>query len=378
MASRKTLRILHCLRAPKGDLFRHVRDLIYEQSRLGYEVGLLCDTRQSDEQAEDTLKKIDEICSLGLHRIAMNRIPGLRDFRSIRETRQVAERMDANIIHGHGAKGGVYARFAGTKLRKLGRNISIFYSPHGGTLHYNNITFPGFFILAAERRLASMTNGIIFESAYSAETFYAKIGEVPCQVRVIPPGLHLHEFVERDYIRQAADFVFVGDLVKSKGADLFLNALSKITVQTPVTAVIAGSGPEQSSLKRLAARLGIAENVEFIPSTLETGLLSKGRCLVLPSRKETFPYLLLEAAGAEVPFIASDVGGIRDVFTSDATLVKPNNVELLREQMEDFLVNPSKYELRAQETAERLMEKFTVDRMADAVIEMYYTHQVTI
>ena len=50
--------ILHCLRAPVGRLFRHVRDLATEQARRGHRVGVLCDQTASDSLTEERLARL--------------------------------------------------------------------------------------------------------------------------------------------------------------------------------------------------------------------------------------------------------------------------------------------------------------------------------
>ncbi|MGH1349656.1 MAG: glycosyltransferase [Methyloligellaceae bacterium] len=375
MHSGSRLRILHCLRLPKGGVFRHVRDLVYEQTRLGYDVGVVCDSSVISPYIEDSLQKMEEACSLGIHRIPMIRLPSFKDFSIIRKTRQIAEKVDANIIHGHGPKGGAYARFAAGKLKRLGKRVPVFYTPHGGSIHFSNLSFNGFFYLSAERRLASMTQGIIFESAYSERMFRSKIMEPPCQTRVIPNGLHDHEFNEREHDIQAADFLFVGEMIKLKGADLFLDALSKVTVQTPVRAVMVGDGPERPALEKQAAKLGISGQVEFTGILPSQEAFKKARCLVLPSRSESLPYILMEAAAAEMPFIATDVGGIPELVEGTSKeLVPANNVKALLAQMEDYLVDPIPSEVMAELFAEKISTRYSVERMTDEIMEMYYTH----
>src|ERR1043165_4072571 len=64
------LRILHVLRAPLGGLFRHVCDLAEEQTRMGHEVGIICDAATGGEQAEAALERLATSCALGIHRVS--------------------------------------------------------------------------------------------------------------------------------------------------------------------------------------------------------------------------------------------------------------------------------------------------------------------
>ena len=245
MTSNSKLRIVHCFFNPVGIRFRRIYDTIVEQSRLGYDVGYICNKQKPDSDSEEFLNQLDDFCTLGSTRISMSPKPSLRDFGAIRLTRRFAQSVDANILHGHGAKGGAYARFAAGKMNKLGNQISVFYSPHAIASHVSRLSFNGFLFLALERRLAGLTHGIIFDSYYSAETYSKKIDELHCQYRIIPNGLNPEDFKEREFDTQVADFVFFGDLTKTSGADTLIKAINGVTVQTPVTAVIVGEGPEK-------------------------------------------------------------------------------------------------------------------------------------
>jgi hypothetical protein len=71
------MRILHCLRAPVGGLFRHVLDLAEEQAKRGHDVGILA-ARTEDSLTASKLAALAPILSLGVHRIAINRQPKRR------------------------------------------------------------------------------------------------------------------------------------------------------------------------------------------------------------------------------------------------------------------------------------------------------------
>lgn len=74
------------------------------------------------------------------------------------------------MLHGHGAKGGAYARLARRTLRAKGQPIKAFYTP-GGTLNYRPGTAQAAVFLTLERVLERFTDGLIFESAYAARVY---------------------------------------------------------------------------------------------------------------------------------------------------------------------------------------------------------------
>ena len=113
------LNILHVFRAPVGGLFRHVLDLTREQIARGHRVGLIADLRTGGARADDALRKIEPSLALGLTRVAMRRQPAASDIFVLAHVMRRVAQAKADVVHGHGAKGGAYARlvFANTTRR---------------------------------------------------------------------------------------------------------------------------------------------------------------------------------------------------------------------------------------------------------------------
>ena len=374
--SRSKLRILHCFLDPKEQSFRNVRDIIYEQCRLGYDVGFICSNKICSPDQEEELLKMSDSCSLGSKRISIRKQHGLKDVANIRSTRKFAQKIQANIIHGHGYKAGIYARFAAGKLRKLGLNASAYYSPHFTYDNQNKrLNFTNLLSRSFERKLSSLSQGIIFHSNYSTQTYVDRIGEIPCQYRVITNGLLLDDFSEREHDIHAADFLFYGDLTQSEGPDIFIEALSGITVQTPVTAAIIGTGPEKQALEKQADKLGILNNIVFIDNLPQAEAYRKGRCYVIPAKDDIETYRILEASASEVPLIATDVGCMSELIEGTSIkLVPAGDVISLRQRMEDFLLDPIPCEVQAELFAEHIGDKYKIDRMVDELLELYFSY----
>src|SRR6266705_3231284 len=181
----KHLKILHVLRAPVGGLFRHVVDLARGQAARGHRVGVIADSSTGGAQADAVLAVLAPNLTLGVSRTPMSRHVGLRDIAALRGVvRRIAE-AEADVVHGHGAKGGAYARLAGGRG---GRDVRA-YTPHGGSLHYPWTSPAGFFYLAAERALMRRTDLFLFESRYGRDVFQAKIGRPHAVVRVVHNGV---------------------------------------------------------------------------------------------------------------------------------------------------------------------------------------------
>jgi glycosyltransferase involved in cell wall biosynthesis len=364
-------RILHCLRAPVGGLFRHVHDLAIGQAELGAEVGIVCDTRPGGDELDVALSRLNDNCALGVTRIPMTRNPGINDWHVYRKIAKLGRKLNVDVLHGHGAKGGAYARLAGRSLRK-NKGTKVVYTPHGGVLHYSPSTVSGKLFLAAERKLAPMTDGFIFESMYAGNRYVELVGTPNCPARVIYNGLNRHEFYESLLADDAADFVFVGELRKLKGVDVFLEALAAQQNIFPGRAIVVGSGPDEKHFKRMARKLGIANRVMFSgPQPARTAFV-RARCVVVPSRAESAPYIVLEAAAAQMPMIATNVGGIPEIVGDvPMPLVPPGDVDSLASQLRAFLADPKPFLRRAAELQKYVAQHYSVEAMTRDVVDFY-------
>ena len=99
---------------------------------------------------------------------------------------------------------------------------------------------------------------------------------------------------------------------------------------------------------------------------------SLGRVLVMPSRAESFPYIVLEAAAGRVPLIATRVGGIAEITAGTSMpLIAPDNVEALSAAMFEALEAPELAMRRADELQAQTTATFTVAGMTRAVLAFY-------
>src|SRR5205085_8294414 len=218
MSGGEPLRILQVLRAPVGGLFRHVVDLARGQAARGHRVGIVADADTGGVRAEAAFASLD--LALGLTRVPMSRHIGLSDLAAQRLVALRAAGTQADVLHGHGAKGGAYARLA-----PAGRAIRV-YTPHGGSLHYDRRSPIGMMYLALEQVLMARTELFLFESRFGRDAFAAKIGVPRSLTHVVDNGVTAEEFVEVVPQNDATDLVFVGELRVLKGVDVLLDALA--------------------------------------------------------------------------------------------------------------------------------------------------------
>ncbi len=226
------------------------------------------------------------------------------------------------MLHGHGAKGAALARLTPSAPQAIR-----VYTPHGGSLVYSPGTLRGGFYRKLEWLLIGRTDLFLFESSYAADLFRAKIGRPRAMVRVVRNGVGDAEFAPITARPDATDIVSVGELRPVKAIDVLVEALAVLKRSgRPVTATIAGEGPQGADLKAQAERLGIADLVRFVGYRPAREAFAMGRMLVIPSRAESLPYIVLEAAAAGMPIIATKVGGNPEIFGAQADhLITPDD-----------------------------------------------------
>jgi glycosyltransferase involved in cell wall biosynthesis len=274
----------------------------------------------------------------------------------------------ADVVHGHGAKGGAYARLAFGRSRALR-----VYTPHGGSLLYHHDTLAGKFYLTTERFLMRRGHLFLFESAFSAETFKRKIGQPRGLVRIVHNGVTPAEFEPVEPAADATDVVFIGELRMLKGIDVLIDAIASLRRDgRNLSATLVGDGPDRDAFHAQVERLGLSATVRFMPAMPARQAQALGRIMVAPSRAESLPYVVLEAAASGKPLITTRVGGIPEIYgpLSDR-LVEPGDVPALARAIVRTLDHAEERTEIVRKLRERVATSFSVERMANGVLAGY-------
>jgi glycosyltransferase involved in cell wall biosynthesis len=363
------LRILHAVRAPVGGIIRHILDLANGQADRGHHVGIIADSLTGGERAEAALKEIAPRLKLGVYRIAIRRNPSPTDVLVWAQFMRLIRRLKPHVLHGHGAKAGAFIR-----LKSRSEETIRVYTPHGGSLHYPLNTLKGALYSRLERALMNSTDLFLFESAFARDTYQRTIGIPTGLVRCVFNGVTADEFDPVVKAPDATDIVYVGEFRQIKGTDLLIDAVARLHADgKPVTLTLAGDGEELENLKAQIQKLGLGEAVRFIGHVKARYGFSKGKVLVVPSRGDSMPYVVIEAAAAGIPMVAANVGGIPEIFGSSHAdaLFAPNIVGAMADAIETALEDPADALVRAKSLRERIFLHFSQKAMVEGVLAGY-------
>jgi glycosyltransferase involved in cell wall biosynthesis len=168
----------------------------------------------------------------------------------------------------------------------------------------------------------------------------------------------------------------IGTLHAVKGQGVLLEACTELEKRAiPFRCHLVGDGPDRSDLETRATRLGIIDHVVFhgrCERERVRELLGEWDVLVAPSvptkdgRREGIPVVLMEAAAAGLPLVASRLSGIPEIVHHDETglLTEPGNATELADALVRLALEPRTGERLAAAARARVDESFRLDRNA--------------
>lgn len=318
----------------------------------------------------------------------VTRVPGLRrdihpigDARAAWEIERLMRARRPKLVHTHMAKAGALGRFAAHRTDVP----VVVHTFHGNVLDGYFSKWMSSAFLAAERRLARMTDALVAVSpAVRDELLALGIGR-PSQWRVIPVGLDLSELLTRQVDRAQARRALglpeagpvvgvVGRLVPIKDHLTFLDAASRVALTRPdVTFVVVGDGELRSELETRARR-SLRGTCRFLGWVMDLPTLYAALdVVVLTSRNEGTPVALIEAGAAGKPAVATCVGGVGDVIRDGQTgvLVQAGDARAIAAGISRLLDEPSRARAFGEAARREVRLRFTNERLADDLAGLY-------
>jgi glycosyltransferase involved in cell wall biosynthesis len=218
--------------------------------------------------------------------------------------------------------------------------------------------------------VAHRTRLLVAGSRYSRDELVNN-GFPAARIQVIAPvpaAIHAAPALEGG---EPGRMLFVGQVVRGKGLDLLLNAAALL--QGDWRLDVVGRGRQLEECRELAARLGIADRVNFagwVPHQELDDWYRRASFTVVPSRwPEPFGMIGLESMSRGRPVVAFDSGGIRDWLAHDEAglLVPALDVSRLAEALQRLVSTPGYARQLGQQAARSCRRRFNHDRYLDAM-----------
>ena len=178
--------------------------------------------------------------------------------------------------------------------------------------------------------------------------------------------------------RSVAQILVARNLEAIYGIDIAIKVLQQVLEQRPdARMLIAGSGPEKNHLQVMAKDLGVEHALEFTgrlqPDAIAE-LMRTSSVLLNPTRVDNSPNSVIEAMASGLPVVASDVGGLSHLITSEdnGILVPSENSRAAAEAVLRVLGEPS-LAGRLSASGLRASEKFQWDAVSRLLDEIYAT-----
>ena len=204
-----------------------------------------------------------------------------------------------------------------------------------------------------------------------------RVGRVPeRKVRIVRNGVEIPPHEPIPYGEGPPRILVIANLIRYKGHAILLEAFAEVIRRLgrgTVHLELAGSGPEEATLRTLADRLGVAGDVKFLGSIDDVAERLK-ECLftVLPSFTEGSPMAILESLASGRAVIATTVGGVPEILREGAgILVPPGDSDALAEAIVQLVSDPALARRLGLEGRRVVESTFGLDRMVDETLALY-------
>ncbi len=297
------------------------------------------------------------------------------DFLAFLELIVLIKQLRPDIIHLNSSKAGVLGSLAGFLTR-----VKIVYTAHGFVFNEPLSKWKRMLYVVLERFGNAFRHHTITVSEADKTSALKYHIASPSQITTINNGILELLFIPRSQARAqlalpADQFAFgsIANFYPTKGLDVLINACSLLGKELlqKISVIIIGDGPKRHALLTLIEKHDLSETVKLVGHIQKASTLLKGfDAFILPSRKEGFPYAILEALQAGLPIITTNTGGIPEALGTAGILVPPDATTQLADAMEIIATRSSiREELTKKALAQR--KRFSLDQCLEKTKHIY-------
>lgn len=356
--------VVQILRSPAGGIRKHVFDILEYLSAQGFKQILITNTCDADCH-------LPTLSNLEIYHVDINDKPEFGDIANFFQIYKKLKETEISVVHGHGAKGGMYARALSLFL-----NVKVVYTPHGGSLHKAYGGLKNRFYALVERLLVPFTDVFLFESKYSSNQFQRNVCKVDKKALVnyngvVIPNKRAIHFYQKGEALKLASFGLYRHL---KGHDIAIETcalLEKLNI--PFEYTIYGQGENKDTLISLIKKHGLEGKVflrEYSQSVEEEML--KYNFIWHPSRFESFGYVAVEAMSVYTPVIVSACGGLSEIVDSDCGFISNENTpESYLEIFKRIYLGQGDLHKKVEKGFSKVTQLFSKEKMLSVIKDLY-------
>lgn len=296
----------------------------------------------------------------------------IRDVRAFVQILRLIRRERYDIVHTHVSKAGVLGRLA---ARMAGVPV-IVHTHHGRIVELLDSGIMAGLLLRCERLAARVSSQLVAVSADTEQYLRdLRIG-VEATRRIVYNGVDEERFRNEGTPRGDGPLIgVVASVIKDKGADVVLSALPLIRERVPAARLrFVGGGPMLGVLAERVDALGLGDTVELVGHADDVRPhLADFDLVVLASRREGLPLVLLEAMAMGRPVVATTVGGTPEVVLDGETglLVPPGDWRALADAIVRVLSDTERARRMGEAGRQVVEERFRLSQMVGRIDSMY-------
>lgn len=284
------------------------------------------------------------------------------DARAFFEVRKTLKEIQPDIVALHSSKAGLIGRAAAKSL-----NIPVVFTAHGWSFAGQSSTFKKTLYLTLERWTAKIANGVIAVSNYDYnQALYHRVVGTE-KLKMIHNGIPDDDRCLTKYKKNDSfvDLLMIARFAEPKDHALLLKSLQKIPfVHWRLT--LLGDGPLFKTIQKLAKDYGIENNVIFAGEDRDIiTYMKKADIFVLISKSEGLPLSIIEGMRQGVPIIASDVGGVNELFYhgQQGFLVPRSDEERLKQKLMTLMSSEPLRKKFGKSARNRYLNEFAFEKM---------------
>jgi len=321
----------------------------------------------------------------------------LFDFLGLIEIRKLIKKEKPDTIFLCSSKAGVLGSLAArisfrvnprNYLRKSAKSPKVIYRVGGWVFNDPRSSLSRAFYKFIEKFSAKWKDIIIFNSEHDRKQAIELKIKSKKKLLTIYNGIDikkldflLREKARKELLKKIPDSKFqilnsiiigtIANLYPAKGLEYLIEASYKLQATSyKLIFIVIGEGREREKLENLIEKYHLEKNF-FLPGAIPDAYkyLKAFDIFVLSSVKEGFPWTILEAMAAEVPIVATKVGGVPEIIQNNQSgiIIEPKNLKQLAEAIKKLIKNPELKNKLSREARKTVEHKFTLNKMASKV-----------